>query len=80
MGVIDAAPNAVLLADIVKDGATIIYTNPVFEEITGYSMAEAARPTLLSRVCMIRSRHASSCRGPNSTWVRDRLRSRRGRG
>jgi PAS domain S-box-containing protein/diguanylate cyclase (GGDEF)-like protein len=41
MGVIDAAPNAVLVADIVKDGAAIIYANPAFEEITGYSVAEA---------------------------------------
>jgi PAS domain S-box-containing protein/diguanylate cyclase (GGDEF)-like protein len=41
VGVIDILGDAVLVADIAKEGEPIIYVNRAFEEITGYSAAEA---------------------------------------
>lgn len=41
LGAIDILGDAVLVADIAKEGAPIIYVNRAFEEITGYSAAEA---------------------------------------
>jgi PAS domain S-box-containing protein/diguanylate cyclase (GGDEF)-like protein len=41
LGAIDILGDAVLVADVAKDGQPIIYVNRAFEEITGYSAAEA---------------------------------------
>jgi PAS domain S-box-containing protein/diguanylate cyclase (GGDEF)-like protein len=41
LGAIDILGEAVLVADVSIDGAPIIYVNQAFEEITGYSAAEA---------------------------------------
>ena len=41
LAAIDILGDAVLVADVAKDGARIKYVNRAFEEITGYSAAEA---------------------------------------
>jgi PAS domain S-box-containing protein len=38
---IDILGEAVLVADITKEGAPIIYANQAFEELTGHSAADA---------------------------------------
>jgi PAS domain S-box-containing protein/diguanylate cyclase (GGDEF)-like protein len=41
LGAVDISGDAVLVADVAAEGGQIIYANQAFEEITGYSAAEA---------------------------------------